>query len=434
MFAITAATESGIRELVASRKLVQQLNPPGAPGGLYVFPNWVTPEEEQEIVNFVCQGQWSDEISAKRLTQHFGYRYSVNGYWKSEEKLASDWGVLRKFADRIEAEYPGIQIAQCLANVYQKDTGIAAHRDKETPLVFGISLVGDCNMIWSHLNDEKVKYEALIPARSLYIMCDDAAFNWKHAVPAGRKRVYYPDATGALTISREKPDNYIRLSITFRHFAETRPHSQPSLPPTPVEERLEACHLQGVIPEHQLRIKALVEEHPWQQIMSRFGKPLSRLVCPGSMVVSPTSALYGKWVRAFCERVLCVPVEIVAAFANLYPDGSAALPAHRDEYDRWVFGLSFGAPRKFEFVADADGRKASIEMHSGDVLLFSPGINRNHKHQIPAQKKELGLRVNITYFLKPAPGMPADEAHRRFLNPPDLTQVTIPTLADAAGY
>lgn len=216
--------DSGIGELLVNTS--KYPNPPGAPYGLHIIPNWISEAEEKAIVDFLCVGEWSKEISTKRPTKHFGYRYHVNGYFSSEEKEAKDWGILRTLADRIEKEFPGIKIAQCLANLYYRDSTIGAHRDKGTPVVFGVSTAGDINMVWTNMKNPTLKYEALIPRRSLYIMCDDAAYDWMHAVP-GRKTVTYPEMDpvspnyGKLVHNVQKPEWYTRASITYRHFTNS---------------------------------------------------------------------------------------------------------------------------------------------------------------------------------------------------------------------
>lgn len=431
---ITTENESGIREIIAQRRPNMQLNPAGAPGGLYILTEWITPEEEQQIVDFVSTQPWSDEISGARLTQHYGYRYTVNGSWKSEGKTPADWGVLRGFGDRIETQFPGVKIAQCLANVYKKDTGIAAHRDKETPIVFGVSLVGDINMVWTSMqpgpNGKEQKYEAFIPKRSLYIMTDDAAFNWKHAVPV-RKRVNYPDASGNLTKHVDKPDWYIRLSITFRHFTQGTGAVDRLIPnPVPAAApKLECVHFGGIVPYHREAYNNLLNEHPWSAWKSRFGKDLSRKICGESISHSATSEMYARWMVLFCERILAIPIEIVGSFANFYSSGTATLPAHRDDYDCWVFSLSFGATRTFQFTDAAETPVVSLSLASGDVMLFSPDINKTHKHRIPKEAASLGPRINITYFINPV-GIPMEEAKSRFLNPPDLRTVTMPLWND----
>lgn len=435
------AQTSGIEDIV--RGVRQQLNPPGAPFGLYVIPDWISEEEEAEIVAFLCSQPWSDHMSKARPTQHYGYRYTISGYSASTEKVPKDWGVLRRYADRIEHEYPGIKIAQCLANLYFRKTAIGAHRDKETPIVFGLSLAGDINMVWTNLKNSSLKYEAFIPRRSIYMMCDDAAYEWMHEVPS-RTTVRYPDSQGNLSIVQTKPEWYTRVSITYRHFTQplfgndrlpptlSSSVPQPISHPEPELPQLEACYLKGVIPLHREMEVQLANTIPWTTIKSRFGTNLSRLICGDAERIHQV-AVYGKWVELFCERVLGVRVRVYSCFANLYQSGASALPAHRDDYDCWVFGLSFGETRTFDFIGPAvkptsktaanPNDIVSIEMESGDVLLFSPGVNKTYRHRILAQPSRKGRRVNLTFFIDPIPG----EDPRKFLNPLPIRQETIPT-------
>lgn len=140
--------------------------------------------------------------------------------------MAGDWGVLQKYSDRLEKEFPGVKIGQVLANLYRQDTGIGKHRDNETDLIWGLSLVGDINMVWRRSQNvngamEELKYEATIPRRSLYIMCDDAALIWTHEVPT-KKSVIYPEFNPSSPEYRKlkhrlpKETDYVRISITFR--------------------------------------------------------------------------------------------------------------------------------------------------------------------------------------------------------------------------
>ena len=215
----------------------QYPNPQGAPNGLYVFPEWITADEEKVLCEFLGRGKWSENISSKRLTQHFGYKYNRRGHYNDHSKIAGDWGILQTYSDKLESMFPGIKIGQALANLYTRDTIIGAHTDAETDIVFGISLAGDINMVWSRMMagdpmkpglasvPVKIKYEACIPARSLYIMVDDAASMWKHEVPS-RKTVKYPDPHPQSPTYRTfihtlpKGEKYMRASITFRQILE----------------------------------------------------------------------------------------------------------------------------------------------------------------------------------------------------------------------
>lgn len=186
------------------------------PPGFFLFLNWITPEEELECLQFFDKNEWSSALSSKRPTQHFGYRYNINGWDMSLKKLKKPWGPLKKLADRIEEQlkHDGVKISQALANLYFKKTGIGAHRDKEGPLVFGVNLMDDCNMVFANVQTGEKK-EVLLPRYSLYVMSGEVATKWTHAIPP-RAYVYYPTANGME--KKKKPEDYKRISITFRHF------------------------------------------------------------------------------------------------------------------------------------------------------------------------------------------------------------------------
>lgn len=177
--------------------------------GFLLAEDWITEKQEKELVEFLDGNEWSPGISSKRLTQHYGYKYSISGY---HEKDSKDWGVLDKYARNIEVNFPDIIIAQALANQYYPGVGIGAHKDKESPVVFGICLLNDCNMIFKKKDR---KEEVLLPRRCLYVMSEEAATEWTHEIPA-RKYVYYPDGTKV-----KMGDDWRRISITFRHFSNT---------------------------------------------------------------------------------------------------------------------------------------------------------------------------------------------------------------------
>ena len=252
---------------------------------------------------FLCVGDWSSEISSNRPTKHFGYSYNYKGVNSSWTKNADDWGVLKHHADRIERELPGIQIGQCLANLYFKKSGIAAHRDKETPTV--LEYLWPETPTWSGPTwNPKLKYEACIPRRSLYIMCDDAAFEWKHEVPS-RATVKYPDLDPQESNlwSAESHGEQARLVYSSLHhlspfpttrgpgivFEEQPYHNTRNEPP------LEAMHLKAVIPNHREHEERLFREHRWTTIKSRYGNDLSRQVwgCPISFQRHRPSTPFG---------------------------------------------------------------------------------------------------------------------------------------------
>jgi len=186
---------------------------------------------------------------------------------------------------------------------------------------------------------------------------------------------------------------------------------------------IQACHFKGVVPSHAEKEPLLYNEHKWREF-----RTLGRLVSYNSHLKSKTSAIYAKWVELFCERVLAVKVQVVGGFANLYLNGDTPLPAHRDQYKKWVFGLSFGETRNLEFVPD-NPRKTIISypMEAGDVFLFAPDVNNRYQHRMLAEPKRTGRRINITYFLDILPG----QETKKLLNPPIFKKEAIPTFEEA---
>ena len=159
---------------------------------------------------------------------------------------------------------------------------------------------------------------------------------------------------------------------------------------------IQVSHVKNVIPKHREKEEILFQEHKWREF-----RTLYRLVCHNSNKISQTSAIYGKWVELYCERVLKVKVRVEAAFANLYPTGETPLPLHRDQYKKWIFGLSFGETRTFEFIPDNDQLNViKYTLDSGDIFIFSHDVNERFQHRMSSEPERKGRRINITYFIE----------------------------------
>jgi len=199
------------------------------PQGLYIIPNWITKEQEQEIVDSLCKEKWSFDVSATRPTQYYGIKPSQNtggkSYYGNSLNIINLQEPLKKHASKLESIFSLTKIEHVLVNMYMKDSYISPHVDKNSPeVIFGLSIVGDINMDWTSIENPNIKCRLLIPKRSLYIMTGDSSTKWMHSVPS-LKRVYYPD-TNSYKI---KPESYVRVSLTFRHFSHaivSQPQSQ----------------------------------------------------------------------------------------------------------------------------------------------------------------------------------------------------------------
>lgn len=175
------------------------------------------------------------------------------------------------------------------------------------------------------------------------------------------------------------------------------------------------AHFQNVIPQHREYEECLLKEHRWREL-----RTMERLVSYHSDRKSKTSAMYARWVELFCERVLDVKVRVDAGFANLYTSGEVTLPAHRDAYERWVIGLSFGETRTLEFVADQnDEDVTAFELSAGDVFIFTPQLNHTHQHRMHKETQRKGRRINLTYFITI---LPQQDANKLLLIPTQITK------------
>lgn len=178
------------------------------PEGLSLQLNVITPEREQEIIQWLDSHQWSTELS--RRTQHFGYNYNYKG--KNLLPGQPLEGPILEIAQKIEAT--GLmKPVQCIVNEYYRDQGIAGHIDNMVfgPVIMGLSIGADAVMVFERGTE---RFECFLPRRSLMMMQGPARKEWKHGI---EKRVTYTDNTGAKIT---KPSDYRRISLTYRELAK----------------------------------------------------------------------------------------------------------------------------------------------------------------------------------------------------------------------
>ena len=185
---------------------------------------------------------------------------------------------------------------------------------------------------------------------------------------------------------------------------------------------IEISHIKNVIPKHIENEEVLFQEHKWREF-----RTMGRQVCHNSHKISKTSAVYGKWIELFCERVLKVKVKVEAAFANFYPSGETVLPLHRDTYKKWIFGLSFGETRTFEFIPDNEELNIlTYTLDSGDIFIFSHDVNERYQHRMSSEPERKGRRLNITYFIEV---LNPEYGYKLLLMPTEMSN--IPTFKEA---
>jgi alkylated DNA repair dioxygenase AlkB len=177
------------QDLKLNLDLVQQIN------GLELHYEFITQEEEQELLSSLDNNTWLSDLS--RRVQHYGYKYDYRasridpsffiGKIPSWINLVSEQLLEKKLID--------FTPDQAIINEYIENQGIAAHIDCKPcfdDTIVSLSLSGNCVMdfIKDKNSDNPTKVSLLIPPRTLIIMKGESRYNWHHAIPSRKKDVF----------------------------------------------------------------------------------------------------------------------------------------------------------------------------------------------------------------------------------------------------
>lgn len=149
---------------------------------LNVYKDYITPEDEKKIVNFIHDNAENYESISDRHVLQFGIQ------WKHGEILPS----IRNVPDFIQRLVPNAN--QCLVNIYPPNTFISYHIDDTRlgPNIHVLSCCADTKLELTNGN-ETVQYS--IPRRGMYVLENELRYNYSH---------------------RTLPTDTERISLTFR--------------------------------------------------------------------------------------------------------------------------------------------------------------------------------------------------------------------------
>jgi alkylated DNA repair dioxygenase AlkB len=170
------------------------------PGATYV-PEFVSLDEERELIREIERGAWSHEFARRR--QHYGIAYEKPD-WTRPIPLPS-W--IETIAARIvnKGLFSRMPV-QALVNEYEPGQGISAHKDYEPfDEVASLSLMSGCLMEFANVPRSDVKALWLEP-RSLLVLTGEARHQWTHGI-----RPRLSDVVHGSKIMRTR-----RLSLTLR--------------------------------------------------------------------------------------------------------------------------------------------------------------------------------------------------------------------------
>ncbi|CAM6087992.1 unnamed protein product [Calypogeia fissa] len=216
--------------------------------GLAIYPDFVSIDEEQELLAAVDQLPWQN--LAKRRVQHYGYEFL---YKSRNVDLSQKLGNLPTFVGKevekigslpelTQANELSLPLDQLTVNEYPRGVGLSPHIDTHSAFegsIISLSLAGPCVMEFrrypsSDNPGESSGYEAtessslssafgespngiskrgmerkkiFLPQRSLLILSDEARYAWHH---------YIPHHKVDQLIGQIVPRGSRRVSFTFR--------------------------------------------------------------------------------------------------------------------------------------------------------------------------------------------------------------------------
>ena len=168
--------------------------------GLSYIPNYITEQEETDIINLINEQVWNTELT--RRTQHYGYTYPYD----TKDVLLPTTPIpyfMTYLSTRLSEEY-AIQFDQVIVNEYEPGQGISAHIDHKKlfdDTIISISMGSPCVMKFDQINTNN-SVEKILEPRSLLVLQGDSRYKWRHSIPSRKKDNGIP---------RNK-----RISLTFR--------------------------------------------------------------------------------------------------------------------------------------------------------------------------------------------------------------------------
>ena len=165
----------------------------GLPEGFRYVPDFVSPEEEKELLN-ACRALPLDAVTmrgftAKRRTAHFGVVYGYDSWSLTPgPPIPAVFEPLRERAAAL-AEIRPTDLSELLISEYSPGATIGWHRDAPMfgPTVIGVSLGAACRMRLRRTDpvDRAVQRASIVlEPRSAYVMAGPARRELQHSIPA----------------------------------------------------------------------------------------------------------------------------------------------------------------------------------------------------------------------------------------------------------
>lgn len=171
--------------------------------GLSVVSNFITPEEEKDLLKCIYSNDWSGAL--KRRVQHYGWTYDYKKRNLDQAEPLPEYAsfiLSRLCEENVLREYTPEQL---IINEYTPGQGISKHIDSDIfgEIIISLSLGSGCSMIFKNKHECEELY--LKPC-SLLILSKEARNEWTHEIPSRKS-----DVVMGTRIKRDT-----RVSMTFR--------------------------------------------------------------------------------------------------------------------------------------------------------------------------------------------------------------------------
>lgn len=167
--------------------------------------------------------------------------------------------------------------------------------------------------------------------------------------------------------------------------------------PEEIFERLEKEIV--YLPEDQCHIKIKGKSYPISRKIVAYGDPdLSYTFSGLTLTSQPWSPLLLE-IKQLVENMLGVHLNFV--LINRYENGNACIGQHKDDEsdldeNSAICSLSFGETRTMVFKRSGYPDKR-FQLKTNSLLVMNPPTNQFWTHGIPKQKKQSGVRINLTF-------------------------------------
>eukprot|EP01127_Copromyxa_protea_P019330 TRINITY_DN623_c0_g1_i1.p1 TRINITY_DN623_c0_g1~~TRINITY_DN623_c0_g1_i1.p1 ORF type:complete len:587 (-),score=140.48 TRINITY_DN623_c0_g1_i1:24-1784(-) len=177
--------------------------------GLHLVEDFITPEEETELINFVesCEGEW--EVLNRRTVKHWGYTFDyVKNTVDRESKNDNFPPLFRQVREKMKSlDFLPFEPDQITVNVYEPGAGIPQHVETHSAFEDGlVSLSLASQVVMELKHPDGTVASVPLPRRSILVLTGESRFLWSHGI-CGRKS----DTIGNVNVERKK-----RISLTFR--------------------------------------------------------------------------------------------------------------------------------------------------------------------------------------------------------------------------